>query len=117
MSKSPQSPKTVREVATGGYLSDMRSVGIKVLKNRLSEYLRMVTAGETILVTDRDRVVAELRPPSLAHPLLADALFADMVARGVLTLPTVREGPLPPRQPLASLEEILAGLDADRADR
>jgi antitoxin (DNA-binding transcriptional repressor) of toxin-antitoxin stability system len=28
----------------------------------LSEYLRLVKSGETILVTDRDGVVAELRP-------------------------------------------------------
>ena len=38
----------------------MRSVGIKVLKNKLSEYIRLVAAGETVLITDRDRVVAEL---------------------------------------------------------
>lgn len=37
-------------------------VGVKQLKARLSEYLRMVKAGETVLVTDRDEVVAELRP-------------------------------------------------------
>lgn len=40
----------------------MKSVGVKQLKARLSEYLRVVKAGETILVTDRDEVVAELRP-------------------------------------------------------
>ncbi len=40
----------------------MRAVGIKVLKARLSEYLRLAKAGETILVTERDEVVAELRP-------------------------------------------------------
>ena len=38
------------------------SVGIKVLKNKLSEYVRLA-ASETVLVTDRDRVVAELVPP------------------------------------------------------
>jgi len=32
------------------------------LKARLSEYLRLVKAGETVLVTERDEVVAELRP-------------------------------------------------------
>ena len=41
----------------------MRSVGIKVLKNKLSEYVRLAASGETVLVTDRDRVVAELVPP------------------------------------------------------
>ena len=38
----------------------MRSVGIKVLKNKLSEYVRLAASGETVLVTDRDRVVADL---------------------------------------------------------
>jgi len=41
----------------------MRAVGLKVLKNKLSEYVRLVAGGETVLVTDRDRVVAELVPP------------------------------------------------------
>lgn len=40
----------------------MKAVGIKELKARLSEYLRAVRAGETVLVTDRREVVAELRP-------------------------------------------------------
>ena len=40
----------------------MKSVGVKQLKARLSEYLRLVKTGETILVTERDEVVAEMRP-------------------------------------------------------
>ena len=40
----------------------MKSVGIKVLKAKLSEYVRLAKAGETILVTERDEVVAELGP-------------------------------------------------------
>jgi antitoxin (DNA-binding transcriptional repressor) of toxin-antitoxin stability system len=39
-----------------------KTVGVKQLKAKLSEYLRLVKGGETILVTDRDEVVAELRP-------------------------------------------------------
>ena len=38
----------------------MRAVGLKVLKNRLSEYVRLAASGETVLVTDRERIVAEL---------------------------------------------------------
>lgn len=41
----------------------MRAVGIRELKNRLSHYVRLVEAGESVLVTDRGSVVAELRPP------------------------------------------------------
>ena len=45
----------------------MKAVGIRELKNRLSEYLRMVARGEEILVTDRGTVVAEIRQPGQAH--------------------------------------------------
>jgi antitoxin (DNA-binding transcriptional repressor) of toxin-antitoxin stability system len=41
-------------------------VGLRELKNRLSEYVREVRAGEGVLVTDRGEVVAELVPPGLA---------------------------------------------------
>jgi antitoxin (DNA-binding transcriptional repressor) of toxin-antitoxin stability system len=41
----------------------MRTVGVRELKARLSEELRAVSRGEAILVTDRGRVVAELRAP------------------------------------------------------
>ena len=51
-------------VTTGDYLSIMRAVGVKKLKAKLSEYLRAVKAGETLLVTDRDEVIAEIRPVS-----------------------------------------------------
>ena len=44
----------------------MRVVGIRELKAKLSAYLRDVSRGEVFLVTDRDRVVAELRPPGAA---------------------------------------------------
>jgi prevent-host-death family protein len=38
----------------------MHSIGIKTLKNRLSEFVRVAAAGETVLVADRGRVVAAL---------------------------------------------------------
>ncbi|HEY2931679.1 MAG TPA: prevent-host-death protein [Acidobacteriota bacterium] len=40
----------------------MKAVGIKQLKAKLSEYVRLAKAGDTILVTDREEIVAELRP-------------------------------------------------------
>ncbi|HEX6694065.1 MAG TPA: type II toxin-antitoxin system Phd/YefM family antitoxin [Longimicrobiales bacterium] len=72
----------------------MRVVGIKALENQLSEYVRMAAAGERVLITDRDGVVAELVPPQEGLPPFAkDAL------------------------PIAPLQEILDQLDEDRADR
>jgi prevent-host-death family protein len=42
----------------------MRAVGVRDLKANLSRYLREVERGEVVLVTDRGRVVAELRAAS-----------------------------------------------------
>lgn len=41
----------------------MQTVGVRELKNKLSEYLRRVRLGERVLVTDRGEVVAEFLPP------------------------------------------------------
>ena len=41
----------------------MKVVGIRELKNRLSEYIRLVRNGERVLVTDRGVIVAEIRQP------------------------------------------------------
>jgi prevent-host-death family protein len=96
----------------------MRSVGLKVLKNKLSEYVRIAAAGETVLVTDRDKVVAELVPPREGRsPLLADAVLAEAVRKGWMTPPAIADAEPPPRAPVACLEEILHGLDKDRRDR
>jgi antitoxin (DNA-binding transcriptional repressor) of toxin-antitoxin stability system len=96
----------------------MRSVGLKVLKNRLSEYVRLAAGGETVLVTDRDRVVAEIVPPQDDRPQRAmDANMAELVRKGILKPATiVGKGP-PPRSPTMTLEEILKDLDEARADR
>jgi antitoxin (DNA-binding transcriptional repressor) of toxin-antitoxin stability system len=96
----------------------VRVVGIKVLKNRLSEYVRMAAAGEVVLVTDRDQVVAELRPLSPGRsPGLEDALLAEAVRSGWLKPPLAAGGAAPPRRPRMTLAELQRGLDADRGER
>jgi antitoxin (DNA-binding transcriptional repressor) of toxin-antitoxin stability system len=96
----------------------MRAVGLKTLKNRLSEYVRIAAAGETVLVTDRDRVVAEIGPPSPTRSsTLSDALLMDAVRHGWLTPPiSVGRGP-PPRKPVMTIDALLNNLQTDRADR
>ena len=42
----------------------MDSVGVRELRDRLSEYLRRVKAGERLVVTERGRPVALLSPPA-----------------------------------------------------
>lgn len=95
----------------------MRAVGIKVLKNKLSQYVRLAAAGETVLVTDRDRVVAELGPPRPGRAeRLVDARLAEAVRAGWMAPRHVAGGP-PPSRPVAPLEDILAGLERDRGER
>lgn len=54
---------TIDNVVSRDYIYSMRTVGVRELKARLSEELRAVSRGDVILVTDRGRVVAELRAP------------------------------------------------------
>ena len=97
----------------------MRSVGIKLLNSRLSEYVRLAASGETILVTDRGRVVAELGPPrETRSPVLTDAFLAGAVRSGLLIPPTLSaSGPPPTPPPVARLDEVLAELEENRRDR
>jgi antitoxin (DNA-binding transcriptional repressor) of toxin-antitoxin stability system len=96
----------------------VRSVGLKVLKNRLSEYVRLAARGETVLVTDRDRVVAELGPPAAGRgELIADVQLASLVREGLLRPPLLPRGTVPGRKPVARTAELLRELDADRDDR
>ena len=96
----------------------MRSVGLKTLKNRLSEYVRLAAGGETVLVTDRDRVVAELSPPRPDRSeRLADALLVEAMRKGWIAAPLIVSEGAPPRVPVARIEEILRELDRDRSDR
>jgi prevent-host-death family protein len=60
--------------ATFMYMSDM--VGVAELRQNLSLYLRRVGKGERLIVTDRNRPVAELGPAPSAGPEL-DRLIAE----------------------------------------
>jgi prevent-host-death family protein len=74
------------------------TVGSRELKTRLGTYLERVRAGETILVTDRGKPVAELRPVGASDDPTEQAL-RKMEAEGLITRPT-RRGPLSPFRPV-----------------
>lgn len=60
----------------------MERVTIGKLRNQLSAYLRRVRAGETVLVLDRDTVIARLEPATEAET--DDERIARLEAKGVL---------------------------------
>ena len=98
----------------------MPTVGLKTLKNKLSEYIRRAAAGETVVVTDRNRVVAEIVPPSQHPDRYKDRpALARGVREGWLT-PAGNPGgkpPIPRPVPGITFERLMADLARDRADR
>ena len=101
----------------------VKSVGIKQLKARLSEYVRLVRAGEIILVTDRDEVVAELGPPrhQARQPDSVEATLDRLADRGWLTRSSRPRSSAPVRLPSLGLspvavDELLDDLRADRLE-
>lgn len=96
----------------------MRAVNLKTLKSKLSEYVPLAASGETILVTDHDRVVAEIVPPQAGRGVsLGDAMLADAVRHGWVTPPTHVTAGVPPRKPVMKFCDLMAELDRDRDDR
>jgi prevent-host-death family protein len=98
----------------------MNTVGLRELKNRLSTYVRQVRDGDSVAVTDRGEIVAELVPPRRNRN--AAAGLAQLVRRGELrpALPTNRRK----RAALFSdMPRALVGctsaqlLDAERGER
>lgn len=96
----------------------VKAVAVRELKNRLSAYLRDVARGETILVTDRGRVVAELRRPTGGLvPSTLDQALERLHAEGVL-LPGLAQNAEAHRRTRVRLEgDSHRLLDADRGER
>ncbi|MCB1982878.1 MAG: type II toxin-antitoxin system prevent-host-death family antitoxin [Rhodoferax sp.] len=97
----------------------MQTVGVKELKNRLSAYLRTVAQGETVLVTDRGEIVAEIIAPRVGETAgPQQRVLAQLDRLGVLTAAKVAPGQrLPRRRPAAPLVDILRDLDEARGER
>ena len=68
------------------YILPMKTAGVRDLKTHLSGYLRDVARGDVVLVTDRGRVVAELRPPGAAErgASPSELRYRQLVDRGLV---------------------------------
>ena len=87
----------IDNVATCSYIVPVKTVGIRELKNRLSEFLREVKAGERVLVSDRGTIVAELREATGAALDGVPPGLADLARSGQVTLASVAGPPAYPR--------------------
>lgn len=95
----------------------MKTVGVKSLKNRLSEYLRLAEDGEALRVTRRGVVIARLVPPEVGGESPKEAL--ERLARaGKVRLGRPNRADLYPSPPgLVSREQIRTALDWVRGER
>ena len=96
----------------------MRAVALKTLEKQVNELVHLAEKGETLLITEHDRVIAELSPPrEEPSPFLTNPALAEAVRKGWITPAGDASGEPPPRQPVAPTKVLLEELDADRADR
>lgn len=91
------------------YMSE--SVGVAELRQNLSVYLRRVSRGERLVVTDRNRPVAELGPAPTTGPAL-DRLIAE----GRVSRP-VRAGLPEPMESSGDSHALSDALDEVRGER
>ncbi len=63
-----------------------RLVGVRELRDHLSEYLQQVRAGTPLTVTEHGRPIATIVPRGFSLELL------DLAARGIVTLPGLPKG-------------------------
>ena len=99
----------------------MKAVGIKQFKAHLSQYIRLAKVGETIFVTEREEVVAELRPArrQVASQHTLDDVLDQLAESGAIerAAPDARATPWTPRSlglPRGTADRLL---DAVREDR
>lgn len=93
------------------YMNDSLSVGVAELRQNLSVYLRRVSKGERLVVTDRNRPVAELGPAPTTGPDLD-----RLIAAGRVTAP-VRAGLPKPLELTGDPRALSRALDEIRGDR
>ena len=78
-------------------MANIKTVGIKDLKNNLRAHLRAVRRGMRILVSDCNAVVAELHEPTMAHsaPEAHDPIMAGWIQERVVIAAAGKKAPLP----------------------
>ena len=97
----------------------MKTANVAKAKNELSRLLRRVKRGETVLITERSRPVAQLQPYVGSGP--TDGRFARLHEAGLLTPPAGAPlevtGFLAARRPkLAAARSLTAGILAEREE-
>jgi prevent-host-death family protein len=92
----------------------MIEVGVRELRDNLSEYLRRVSRGEHLRVTMHGRPVADVTPAGMDD---RDRRFRDLAAQARVSLPTAPppdHPPMPVRASRSASQLILDERDSER---
>lgn len=92
----------------------MRSTNIADLRNRLTQYLQEVRAGEEIIVRDRQTPIAKIVPFTVDEDDDAALVAAGLMRKGTGKLPASFWRA---RRPSVPLDAILTAVRADRDER
>ena len=93
----------------------VKTVGIKDLKNNLSGWLRELKSCHTVLITDRNQVVAELREPIAGrYPSSVNVLLEQWAQEGIVRRPVQPKKSLPKSGVRLPAGTALRLLDEDR---
>jgi len=66
----------------------MNIVGVKELKNRLTQYLKRTKKGEEVLITERGKPIAVIRPSEGNLPARSlEAKLTELAGEGRIRLP------------------------------
>jgi prevent-host-death family protein len=95
----------------------MKRVPVTQLKDRLSEYLRLVKRGETIEILERSVPIARIEAISPVSHSPSEKL-AQLVRQGVVTRPIGRlDKSILSRPPIACKGDVVRALIEERDDR
>ena len=71
----------------------MKSVGLRELNQRFSRYIKVVKAGEEVLITERGQPVAIIKP--IVRTANLATKIRQLEAQGLLTPPRLKGSPKP----------------------
>lgn len=92
----------------------MRSANIAELRNRLTQYLREVRAGEEIIVRDRQRPIAKIVPLTVDDDADAQLVAAGLMRKAQRALPAAFWRT---RRAAVTVEAAAGAVSQDRTDR
>jgi prevent-host-death family protein len=81
--------KTLDKNIYNSYNKNMVTVGVRDLKNQLSQYLQFVKNGEKVIITEHNKIIAEISSPSEVKDdniLLAEQRLQKLSMEGEIIL-------------------------------